>query len=106
MFSVIGAVLIVVGLYIVLWGKSKEMKKVTHLVSSEINLDSEEIEVVVTSTAVDDDHNSDCSSSRHTSSNSNIVGKVQENSSKGEHEVQDIKNKGKEDMACHEVSKA
>ncbi|KAK7246807.1 hypothetical protein RIF29_41677 [Crotalaria pallida] len=39
--SVIGAVLIMVGLYMVLWGKSKETKKVTHL------LVSSETEVVV-----------------------------------------------------------
>lgn len=103
--SVIGAVLIVIGLYIVLWGKSKEMKKVTHLVPSEITLDSKEIEVVVESTSVDGD-NCDCSDNSHNSSNSNIVGKVEEKSSNGEHEVQDIENNGKENMASHEVSKA
>ncbi|RZC11747.1 Long-chain-alcohol oxidase FAO2 [Glycine soja] len=33
--SVVGAVLIVCGLYMVLWGKSKEMKNITQLVPSE-----------------------------------------------------------------------
>jgi len=32
---VVGAVLIVCGLYMVLWGKSKEMKNITQLVPSE-----------------------------------------------------------------------
>ncbi|KAK7302477.1 hypothetical protein RJT34_13367 [Clitoria ternatea] len=44
--SVIGAVLIVIGLYMVLWGKSEEMKKVTHI---EITQEFQEIEVVVAS---------------------------------------------------------
>ncbi|XP_058752266.1 WAT1-related protein At1g25270-like [Vicia villosa] len=48
--SVIGAVLIMVGLYMVLWGKSKEMKKVTHV---EITSESEEIEIVVSSNTDD-----------------------------------------------------
>ncbi|XLU49229.1 hypothetical protein S245_044043, partial [Arachis hypogaea] len=34
--SVIGVVLIVCGLYMVLWGKNKEMKKITQLLPSEI----------------------------------------------------------------------
>lgn len=51
----IGAVLIVCGLYVVLWGKSKEVKKVTQLVPSEIIQETEAVEVVVTSTPVDHD---------------------------------------------------
>jgi len=47
--SVIGAVLVIVGLYLVLWGKSKEMIKGPH---PEIK----EIEVVVTSTTLDHDN--------------------------------------------------
>ena len=36
---------IVFGLYIVLWGKSKEMKKKTQLASLEITRESETVEV-------------------------------------------------------------
>lgn len=60
--TVIGAVLIVCGLYMVLWGKSKEMKNITQLVPSEtIRGEAEAIEVVVVSTTPGDydkcDHN-------------------------------------------------
>ncbi|KAG5016051.1 hypothetical protein JHK85_022187 [Glycine max] len=47
--SVVGAVLIVCGLYMVLWGKSKEMKNITQLVPSETIREAEAIEVVVMS---------------------------------------------------------
>ncbi|XP_061364551.1 WAT1-related protein At1g25270-like [Gastrolobium bilobum] len=94
--SVIGAVLIVIGLYMVLWGKSKEMKKVTHL---EI---TSEIEVVITSTTVDHDKGN-CSSNNHSCSEGNIVGKDKDNSSKTEYEEQDTENNGKEEVANKEV---
>ncbi|TKY71294.1 WAT1-related protein [Spatholobus suberectus] len=99
--SVIGAVLIVIGLYMVLWGKSKEMKKVTHL---ETTPELQEIEVVVTSTAADHDK-CICSNDSHTCSKSNIVCKDHDNASKSELEGQDNENNGKEDMASSEVSK-
>ncbi|KAJ1399140.1 EamA domain [Sesbania bispinosa] len=57
--SVIGAGLIVCGLYMVLWGKSKEMKKVNHLVSSEISQEHKASEVVVMSPMTNND-NGDC----------------------------------------------
>lgn len=83
--SVIGAVLIMIGLYMVLWGKSKETKKVTHL---EITSELQEIQVVVTSTIVDHD----CSNNINTNCKSNIVDKddkhEHDNSSKGEQEGQ------------------
>lgn len=89
--SVIGAVLIMVGLYMVLWGKSKEMKKVTHL---EIN----QIVVIVTPTDVDPEN----INNNHTNSKSNIVGKDLEHdndSSKCEHERQHNKeNNGKQEL--------
>ncbi|RZB63134.1 WAT1-related protein [Glycine soja] len=47
LFAVVGAVLIVCGLYMVLWGKSKEMKNITQLVPSETIREAEAIEVVV-----------------------------------------------------------
>ncbi|MED6119548.1 hypothetical protein PIB30_117848 [Stylosanthes scabra] len=51
--SVIGSVMIVCGLYAVLWGKNKEMKKVAQLVPSEIiQQEDQAIQVVVTSTPV------------------------------------------------------
>jgi len=46
MISVVGAALIVCGLYMVLWGKSKEMKPPTDLVSSETELRRTEVVVV------------------------------------------------------------
>ncbi|XP_020221248.1 WAT1-related protein At1g68170 [Cajanus cajan] len=68
--SVVGAVLIVCGLYMVLWGKSKEMKNVTQLVPSETIRGGEAIEVVVMSTAVDydkcDHHNNQSESTTRT----------------------------------------
>jgi len=92
MFSVIGAVLIVIGLYMVLWGKSKEMKKVTDL---ETTLELEEIEVVVTSTAAADHDKCMRSNDSYTcssKSNNKIVGKDHDNASKREHEGQDNEN--------------
>ncbi|TKY59550.1 WAT1-related protein [Spatholobus suberectus] len=73
--SVIGAVLIVCGLYMVLWGKSKEMKKVNQSVSSEITQELEATEVVVLSTTINND-NSDCTNSTNANCKSNIVAKV------------------------------
>ncbi|KAL9451342.1 hypothetical protein AB3S75_012993 [Citrus x aurantiifolia] len=47
---ILGATLIGCGLYAVLWGKGKEMKKITQLVPAKINGESSEsIEIVVTS---------------------------------------------------------
>ncbi|GLT64936.1 hypothetical protein SLA2020_373970 [Shorea laevis] len=47
--SVLGAVLIVLGLYIVLWGKGKELKKMTQLMPSTSPQITEQIEIIVTS---------------------------------------------------------
>ncbi|KAG5040616.1 hypothetical protein JHK85_013092 [Glycine max] len=73
--SVMGAMLIVGGLYMVLWGKSKEMKKANLSVSSEINQEHEATEVVVMSTTINDDN---CDRVNNTDANckSNIVAKV------------------------------
>ncbi|KAK4271104.1 hypothetical protein QN277_019844 [Acacia crassicarpa] len=55
--SVVGALLIVCGLYVVLWGKSKEMKTMTQLVPSEkTQQELEPIEVVVTNIITDANH--------------------------------------------------
>ncbi|WJX26268.1 hypothetical protein P8452_15214 [Trifolium repens] len=97
--SVVGAVLIMVGLYMVLWGKSKEMKKVTHLkITSEID----QIVVIVTPTIVDPE-NINRGNNNHTNSKSNIniVGKDHEHdndSSKCEHEGQHNENNGKQEL--------
>ncbi|KAK7328225.1 hypothetical protein VNO77_22327 [Canavalia gladiata] len=99
--SVIGAVLIVIGLYLVLWGKSKEMKKVTHL---EITPEFEDIEVVVESTTIDNDKSNNNSQS---CSEGNAVGKdLDNNSSKDEQQGQETKDNGKEEKGSSEVSKA
>ncbi|TYI98332.1 hypothetical protein E1A91_D01G206700v1 [Gossypium mustelinum] len=47
--SIIGAVLIVMGLYVVLWGKAKETKVVNKLVASITSPEKKTIEIVVTS---------------------------------------------------------
>ncbi|KAH7575651.1 hypothetical protein JRO89_XS02G0179600 [Xanthoceras sorbifolium] len=47
--SILGAMLIVCGLYAVLWGKGKEMKKITQLVPSKHSIESQSIEIVTTS---------------------------------------------------------
>ncbi|MBA0849515.1 hypothetical protein Goshw_017040 [Gossypium schwendimanii] len=47
--SIIGAVLIVMGLYVVLWGKCKETKVVNKLVASITSPEKKTIEIVVTS---------------------------------------------------------
>lgn len=69
----------------VLWGKSKETKKETHL---EITSELQEIQVVVTSTIVDHD----CSNNNNTNCKSIIVDMDNkheyDNSSKGEQEGQ------------------
>lgn len=63
-----GAVLIVCGLYMVLWGKSKEMKKIAQLATSKIAQEAEEdIEVVVMSTPIVQDHDK-----LHVSNNNHI----------------------------------
>ncbi|XP_039059470.1 WAT1-related protein At1g68170-like [Hibiscus syriacus] len=52
--SIIGAVLIVMGLYVVLWGKGKEMKKMGQLVPSSIpSSENKAVEIVVTSSLDD-----------------------------------------------------
>ncbi|KAL4318340.1 hypothetical protein GQ457_18G019190 [Hibiscus cannabinus] len=52
--SILGAVLIVIGLYLVLWGKSKEMNKMTQLMpSSIISSENKAVEVVVASSLDD-----------------------------------------------------
>lgn len=53
--SIIGAVLIVCGLYAVIWGKSKEMKMNTVLVSSN---ESDRVEIVLRSTGSEENSNS------------------------------------------------
>ncbi|KAL5787590.1 hypothetical protein ACOSP7_004539 [Xanthoceras sorbifolium] len=52
--NILGAMLIVCGIYAVLWGKSKEMKKITQLVPSKHSIESQSIETVTTSPI---DHN-------------------------------------------------
>ncbi|WVY95268.1 hypothetical protein V8G54_034356 [Vigna mungo] len=89
--SVMGAVLIVMGLYMVLWGKSKEMKRVSDL---ETTPEIEEIEVVVRCRATEDDKSND----KYTCSERNIIEKDNDNASKSRDEGQDNESSGKEDM--------
>ncbi|GAU43318.1 hypothetical protein TSUD_390170 [Trifolium subterraneum] len=64
--SLIGAVLIVCGLYMVLWGKSKEMKKIAQLATSKIAQETEDIEVVVMPTLEVVDHDKSHVNNNHT----------------------------------------
>ena len=81
--SALGSVLIVCGLYTVLWGKGKEMKRISQLMPSDIARESEAIEIVVTSKPVDDE-------SGHNNINSNLNVANSEDSSKiGPHDLHD-----------------
>ncbi|PSS02842.1 WAT1-related protein [Actinidia chinensis var. chinensis] len=62
MGSVLGAVVIICGLYVVLWGKGKELKRIAQLIPSKSSRESERIEVIVTSSETNNNTN-----------NSNIV---------------------------------
>lgn len=85
-FSIIGAVLIVCGLYVVLWGKSKEMKKINQLVPSESSLEQEEIVQIVVTCAVDDKSN-------HNDNNAQVVTNNEEQT---EHVHNQVKEGGQE----------
>ncbi|KAL6964330.1 hypothetical protein U1Q18_035385 [Sarracenia purpurea var. burkii] len=54
--TVLGAVVIVCGLYAVLWGKGKELKRICQLVPSKSSRESERIDVIVTSTTENSIH--------------------------------------------------
>ncbi|KAL5096373.1 hypothetical protein RYX36_000700 [Vicia faba] len=79
--SLIGAVLIVCGLYMVLWGKSKEIKKINaQLATSKIAQEAEEdIQVVVISTPIVQDHDK-----LHVSNNNHIEVDKDHDSKNGE----------------------
>ncbi|GMI70562.1 Usually multiple acids move in and out Transporters 24 [Hibiscus trionum] len=53
--GILGAVLIVIGLYVVLWGKSKEMKKMRQLVPSPITCSENKAVEIVVASSLDDD---------------------------------------------------
>ncbi|KAB1206970.1 hypothetical protein CJ030_MR7G008114 [Morella rubra] len=55
--SILGAVLIVCGLYVVLWGKGKEMKKITQLAPSKSFRESELTDIVITPPMDDKNNN-------------------------------------------------
>uniref|UniRef100_A0A7N0TWT7 EamA domain-containing protein n=1 Tax=Kalanchoe fedtschenkoi TaxID=63787 RepID=A0A7N0TWT7_KALFE len=89
--SVVGAVLIVAGLYIVLWGKGKEMKRLNQLVptahkasnsmKTEDHLGRKSIEIVIAD-----------ASGQH------------ENQSNNENDDNHIENKARSEYECHETS--
>ncbi|KAG5525935.1 hypothetical protein RHGRI_032288 [Rhododendron griersonianum] len=49
--TVLGAVVIIFGLYTVLWGKGKELKRITQLMPSKSSRESERIEIIISSSA-------------------------------------------------------
>uniref|UniRef100_A0A5B6YH78 WAT1-related protein n=1 Tax=Davidia involucrata TaxID=16924 RepID=A0A5B6YH78_DAVIN len=55
--SVLGAVLIVIGLYVVLWGKREEMERIDQLMPSKSSRESERIEVFITSSVENNNNN-------------------------------------------------
>lgn len=77
-FSIIGAVLIVCGLYAVVWGKSKEMKKKNQLVPSKNPHEFDQVEIVVRSIEED----------KSNLNNNNQMVKDNEDSQTDEHEQQ------------------
>jgi len=79
------------GLYMVLWGKSKEMERVSDL---ETTPELEEIEVVVTCRATEDDK-SVYSNDKYTCSERNIIEKDNDDASKSRDEGQDNESNGK-----------
>jgi len=82
-FSIIGAVLIVCGLYAVVWGKSKEMKKKNQLVPSQKPHEFDPVEIVVRSIEEDkSNHNN------NNHGNTLQVVKDNEDSQADEHEQQ------------------
>ncbi|KAF5952042.1 hypothetical protein HYC85_009986 [Camellia sinensis] len=57
--SVLGAVVIVCELYMVLWGKSKELKRIPQLMPSKSSEESEHVDVIVTSSTENKNGRSD-----------------------------------------------
>ncbi|KAL7235990.1 hypothetical protein ACSBR1_019299 [Camellia fascicularis] len=57
--SVLGAVVIVCGLYMVLWGKSKELKRIPQLMPSKSSEELEHIDIIVTSLTENNNGSSD-----------------------------------------------
>lgn len=69
--SILGAVLIVCGLYAVLWGKGKEMKKITQLAPSNSSRESDELMDIVIASPMEGNVNVIASVKPDSLSNSN-----------------------------------
>ncbi|KAL7235991.1 hypothetical protein ACSBR1_019300 [Camellia fascicularis] len=87
--SVLGAVVIVCGLYMVLWGKSKELKRIPQLMPSKSSDESEHIDIIVTSSTENNNGSSD-----------NIV-EVEEEEEEISSEVEGVSNL--DQMSSHEI---
>ncbi|KAA8536507.1 hypothetical protein F0562_028985 [Nyssa sinensis] len=70
--TIFGAILIVCGLYMVLWGKGKEMKRIAQLMPSKSSKESERIEIVLSS-ATENNSNGDSSGVMVVAPNNNSV---------------------------------
>ncbi|KAK3184952.1 hypothetical protein Dsin_032238 [Dipteronia sinensis] len=68
--SILGSMLIVCGLYFVLWGKDKEMKKITQLIPSIHSKESQSIEIIITSPIV---QNISSNNNKNKSTNNDII---------------------------------
>ncbi|KAI8028590.1 WAT1-related protein [Camellia lanceoleosa] len=87
--SALGAVVIVCRLYMVLWGKSKELKRIPQLMPSKSSEESEHIDIIVTSSTENNNGSSD-----------NIVA-VEEEEEKISSEVEGVSNL--DQMSSHEI---
>ncbi|KAK4846335.1 hypothetical protein QYF36_015954 [Acer negundo] len=68
--SILGSMLIICGLYAVLWGKGKEMKKITQLVPSIHPKECQSIEIIITSPIV---HNICSNNNKNKDTNGDII---------------------------------
>ncbi|KAJ1434968.1 EamA domain [Sesbania bispinosa] len=98
--SIIGAVLIVCGLYVVLWGKSKEVKKMNKLVPSQSPHESHTVEIVVRSAEDDKSNHNNNNTDHHT----NDVQMVRDDEANGHEEnSENVQNQGKGEETSHNV---
>ncbi|XP_004485529.1 WAT1-related protein At1g25270-like [Cicer arietinum] len=98
--SIIGAVLIVCGLYAVVWGKSKEMKKKNQLVPSQSQHEFDTVEIVVKSLG-EDKNNGQANNVQVVKDNEGSPAEKHEEQSENENVQNKEKVGGGEENACN-----